>query len=45
MAILLITHKMQTAKISDRIYVIENGKITSKGSPNQLMESDNFFFS
>lgn len=43
MAILLITHKMQTAKISDRIYVIENGKITSNGSPNQLMESDNFF--
>ena len=43
MAILLITHKMQTAKISDRIYVIENGRITSNGTPNQLLESDNFF--
>ena len=43
MAILLITHKIQTAKISDRIYVIENGRITSNGTPNQLLESDNFF--
>ena len=43
MAILLITHKMQNAKISDRIYVIENGRITSNGTPKQLLESDNFF--
>lgn len=43
MAILLITHKMQTAKISDRIYVIENGKTTTNGTPTQLMKSDNFF--
>ena len=26
-----------------RIYVIENGRITSNGTPNQLLESDNFF--
>lgn len=43
MAIVLITHKMQTAKIADRIYVIENGMITANGSPSKLLESDNFF--
>ena len=43
MAIVLITHKMQTAKISDRIYVIENGIITANGTPKELLETDNFF--
>lgn len=43
MAIVLITHKMQTAKIADRIYVIENGKITANGTPSKLLETDNFF--
>ena len=43
MAILLITHKMQTAKISDRIYIIEKGKTATNGTPSQLMKSENFF--
>lgn len=43
MGIILITHKMQTAKIADRIYVIENGMITANGSPSKLLETDNFF--
>lgn len=43
MGIVLITHKMQTAKICDRIYVIENGLITANGDPAKLLETDNFF--
>lgn len=43
MAIVLITHKMQTAKIADRIYVIEDGLITANGEPTKLLETDNFF--
>ncbi|RQO65996.1 peptidase C39 [Pedobacter sp. KBW06] len=43
MAIVLITHKMQTAKIADRIYVIENGIITANGTPSKLLETNNFF--
>jgi ATP-binding cassette subfamily B protein len=43
MAIVFITHKMQTAKVADRIYVIEKGKITAKGTSAKLLESDNFF--
>ena len=39
----LITHKMQTAKIADRIYVIEDGVVTANGSPAQLLKTDNFF--
>ena len=43
MAIVLITHKMQTAKIAGRIYVIEEGKIAAAGAPSKLLETDNFF--
>jgi len=43
MGIILITHKMQTAKIADRVYIIENGKITANGTPTKLLETDNFF--
>ncbi len=43
MAIVLITHKMQTAKIAERIYVIDNGKIAAAGTPAKLLETDNFF--
>jgi ATP-binding cassette subfamily B protein len=43
MAIMLITHKMQTAKIADRIYIIEDGKIAANGAPQELLKTDNFF--
>lgn len=43
MAIILITHKIQTAKIADRIYIIENGKIQCSGTPSQLSAQDNYF--
>lgn len=43
MAIVLITHKVQTAKIADRVYIIEEGKIAASGKPTELLETDNFF--
>jgi ATP-binding cassette, subfamily C, bacteriocin exporter len=43
MAIILITHKPQTAKIADRIYIIENGITKYCGNPNQLLQSENLF--
>lgn len=43
MAIVLITHKAQTAKIADRIYIIEDGKTTLAGTPENLAKADNFF--
>lgn len=42
MAIVLITHKIQAAKICDRIYVIENGLIKANGEPTKLLQT-NFF--
>lgn len=43
MAIVFITHKAQTAKIADRIYIIEDGKTTHEDTPENLANADNFF--
>lgn len=43
MAIILVTHRVQSAKLSDRIYIIENGEITSKGNPQSLAQTNNLF--
>lgn len=41
--ILLITHRIKPTLISNRIYVLESGKIVTNGSPQYLLQSDNFF--
>lgn len=41
--ILFITHKPSIASKSDIIYVLENGIISAKGTPTELLESDNFY--
>lgn len=43
MAIVLITHKVQTAKIANQVYIINAGKITNQGTPEDLIYSDNLF--
>ncbi|MEQ9091312.1 MAG: peptidase domain-containing ABC transporter [Balneola sp.] len=43
MSIILVTHRVQSAKLADRIYVIEEGKITAKGTPKKLTENENLF--
>lgn len=43
LGIILVTHRVQSAKLSDRIYVIENGLITAKGTPKELVKNENLF--
>ncbi len=43
MAIVLVTHRVQSAKLADRVYIIENGMVTSNGSPSELLTKDNLF--
>lgn len=43
-AVLFISHRLHTLKNSaDRIYVLENGIITSEGTHKELMEASNFY--
>ena len=41
-AILMVTHKLQTALESDNIDLLENGKIIDSGSPDELLKKKNF---
>ena len=43
MAIILVTHRVQSAQLADRIYIIENGEITSNGTPEILAQEKNLF--
>lgn len=45
-AVLFISHRLHTLKnIADRIYVLENGVISSTGNHQKLLETDNFYSS
>lgn len=43
MAIIMVTHRVQSIKHADRIYILENGEIDTFGSPESLLRSENFF--
>ncbi|MBX2964714.1 MAG: peptidase domain-containing ABC transporter [Cyclobacteriaceae bacterium] len=43
MAIILVTHRIQTARNADRVYILEGGEIVASGTPGTLMESVNFY--
>ncbi len=43
MAVLLVTHRIKTAQRCDRIYILEEGKIHSSGTPGELMLTENFY--
>lgn len=43
MAIIIVTHRAKTASIADRIYIIEDGKFSTTGTPDQLIQSKNLY--
>jgi ATP-binding cassette subfamily B protein len=43
MGVILVTHRVKTAKSTDRIYVIEDGVIKASGSHSELLKSDNLY--
>jgi ATP-binding cassette, subfamily C, bacteriocin exporter len=43
-AIIFISHRLHTLKnMADRIYVLENGTITTEGNHQNLLETSNFY--
>lgn len=43
-AVLFISHRLHTLKnIANRIYILENGTISYKGSHQELLETTNFY--
>jgi ATP-binding cassette, subfamily C, bacteriocin exporter len=43
MAMILVTHKMQTARKCDRIYLLENGEISISGTHEKLLTEENIY--
>jgi ATP-binding cassette subfamily B protein len=43
MGIVIVTHRAKTASIADRIYIIEDGKFTTQGTPDQLIQGKNLY--
>ncbi|MDR8393097.1 peptidase domain-containing ABC transporter [Aliifodinibius sp. S!AR15-10] len=43
MAIILVTHRIQSSRLADRIYILENGTIAEQGSPEILASGNNLF--
>lgn len=43
MATILVTHKMQTARKCDRIYLLENGEISISGFQEKLLMEKNLY--
>jgi ATP-binding cassette subfamily B protein len=43
MSIILVTHRPQLARYSDRIYVLENKTISSCGNHNELLKTNPFY--
>lgn len=43
MGIILVTHRVQSTKLADRIYILEEGIISEQGSPEELVLADNLF--
>lgn len=41
--IILVTHRIKTARFSDRIYILENGQIRTQGKHEELMASENLY--
>lgn len=43
--IILVTHRIQTARRANKIYILQGGEIVNSGTPEILMESENFYSS
>ncbi|HPR31774.1 MAG TPA: hypothetical protein PLK12_06755, partial [Prolixibacteraceae bacterium] len=41
--IILVTHRFNIARHSDRIYILENGSIIAGGSHTELLTTENFY--
>lgn len=43
LAVVLVTHRIHTAKIADRIYIIEDGKVDNFGNSTSLLLTENLY--
>lgn len=42
-AVLLVSHRVSTLKLCDRVLILEDGRITGSGTPQAMLSQDGFF--
>jgi ATP-binding cassette subfamily B protein len=43
-SVLLVSHRVSTLKLCDRVLTLEDGRITAEGPPEELLQQEGFFF-
>lgn len=43
-AVLLVSHRVSTLKLCSRVLILEDGRISADGSPEDLLQQEGFFF-
>jgi len=43
-AVLMVSHRVSTLKLCDRIVVLEEGRVAASGTPQELLQMEGYFF-
>jgi ATP-binding cassette subfamily B protein len=43
-AVLMVSHRVSTLKLCDRVLMLEHGRVESEGSPHELLQQEGAFF-
>jgi ATP-binding cassette subfamily B protein len=43
-AVLMVSHRVSTLKLCDRVVVLEDGRVASEGAPADLLQQEGYFF-
>jgi len=43
-AVLMVSHRVSTLMLCDRVVVLEDGRVTASGAPKELLQQEGYFF-